>query len=282
VHDLCKIALSDEHDTDISGTATDILKALREGEFGPRTSAQKEYLDMVLKDRKMHDQIPDKSVKDLVAGLGEDLVKGPYGHVEVWDVRDCDTLENAFKDVTKIKWGLDLTFWDTRKVKSMSGAFRATSFDVDVSTWDVSAVKSMSTMFSRATGFSGDVSEWDVSNVNFMGMMFNKASTFNGDVSGWDVARVYDMESMFNGAKAFECDLGNWDVSNVENMKDMFRGATSFTGSGVEKWKPAEGVDVTDMFADAPLVQETTVQWAKNPQVPAYGRAPSRLRRGFV
>jgi surface protein len=307
VHDLCKIALSDEHDTDISGTATDILKALGDGEFGPRTSAQKEYLDMVLNERKMYAQIPDKSVKDLVAGLGEDLVDPRYGHVEVWDVRDCTTLEQAFDCIETIKGRLDLTFWDTRRVESMSKALRVTSFDVDVSTWDVSEVTSMSLMFSRATGFSGDLSEWDVSKVKFMGMMFRDAWTFNCDVSLWDVSRVQDMDSMFNGARefnndlsrwrvwnvtnmsrmfegaeSFECDLRNWDVSKVSTMQGMFRGAKSFTGGGVEHWKPAKGVDVTDMFFGAPLVQETTLQWANTLQVQAYGRAPSRLRRGFV
>jgi hypothetical protein len=65
-------------------------------------------------------------------------------------------------------------------------------------------------------------------------------------------------------------------------MKEMFRGAKSFKGRGVEKWKPAEGVTVTDMFADAPSVHEPALEWAKNLQVPAYGRAPSRIRRGFV
>jgi surface protein len=306
VHDLCEIVvLEDERDTDISGTATDILLGLRKW---PRTPAQKDYLDGVLAHRQMHDLIPaEESAKDLVAGLGEDLVHDKYGHVEVWDVRECITLEGAFEDATKIKRRLDLTFWDTRKVESMSSAFENTSFDVDVSTWDVSAVTTMSFMFSRATDFDGDVSEWDVSNVTFMGMMFQRATAFNGDVTLWDVVRVSDMDSMFkgarafnqdlsswkvgnvenmrrmfNGAESFECDLGNWDVSKVKTMKEMFSGATSFTGRGVEKWKPAEGVEVTDMFVGAPLVQETTLQWENKLQVPAYGRAPSRLRRGFV
>jgi hypothetical protein len=151
VHDLCEIVVLEEHDTVISGTATDILLGLRKG---PLTPAQEAYLDGVLAHRQMHDRVPaEESAKDLVAGLGKNLVHDKYGHVEVWDVRDCTTLEEAFEDVTKIKGRLDLTFWDTRKVESMSRAFRATSFDVDVSTWDVSAVTSMSLMFTRATAF---------------------------------------------------------------------------------------------------------------------------------
>jgi surface protein len=314
VHDLCEIVvLKDEQDIDISGIASGILKALREGEFGSRTPAQEAYLEGVLYEGQMHDPLPaeesasDLVASDLVAGLGEDLVHETYGHVEVWDVRECATLENAFKDVKKIKGRLDLTFWDTRKVGDMRSAFSWTSFDVDVSTWDVSAVTSMLLMFSNTSGFSGDVSEWDVSKVGNMGMLFRNSSIFNGDVSLWDVAcvdamdwmfygaraftqdlsrwkvgNVTNMTGMFEGAESFECDLGNWDVSKVRTMKKMFSGATSFMGRGVEKWEPAEGVDVTDMFANAPLVQETTVQWAENLQVPAYGRAPSRLQRGFV
>jgi hypothetical protein len=306
VHDLCEIVVLDEHD--ISGTARGILQMLKSGGFGPRTPEQAAYLDGVLAHRQMHDRIPaEESARDLVAGLGEDLVHDRYGHVEVWDVRDCTTLEQAFDETTKIKRRLDLTFWDTRKVESMHRAFRMTSFDVDVSTWDVSAVTSMSLMFELATAFNGDVSEWDVSNVEYMGMMLQNAWTFNGDVSLWDVARVADMDSMFRdarafdqdlsswkvgnvknmssmfeGAESFECDLGNWDVPKVNTMQDMFRNATSFKGRGVEKWKPAEGVDVTGMFFGAPLVQQAALQWAEKLQVLAYGRAPSRMRRGFV
>jgi hypothetical protein len=171
VHDLCEIVvLKDERETDISGAARGILEALRGRDFEPRTPAQGAYLDGVLAHRQMHDRIQaEESASDLVAGLSENLVHEKYGHVEVWDVRECATLENAFKGVTNIQGRLDLTFWDTRKVESMSSAFEKTSFDVDVSTWDVSAVTAMSFMFSRATVFNGDVSEWDVSKVSFMG-----------------------------------------------------------------------------------------------------------------
>jgi hypothetical protein len=146
----------------------------------------------------------------------------------------------------------------------------------------VSNVEYMGMMFQNAWTFNSDVSLWDVSRVGDMDSMFNRARAFSQDLSRWKVGNAKNMSSMFEGAESFECDLGHWDVSKVEKMQDMFRDATSFKGRGVEKWKPAEGVTVTDMFADAPSVHEAAKQWAENLQVPAYGRAPSRLRRGFV
>ena len=59
VHDLCEIVvLKVEQDIDISGIASGILKALREGEFGPRTPAQEAYLKGALYEGQMHDPIP--------------------------------------------------------------------------------------------------------------------------------------------------------------------------------------------------------------------------------
>jgi surface protein len=140
----------------------------------------------------------------------------------------------------------------------------------------------MGMLFRNSSIFNGDVSLWDVACVDAMDWMFYGARAFTQDLSRWKVGNVTNMTGMFEGAVSFECDLGNWDVSKVKTMEKMFSGATRFKGKGVEKWKPAEGVDVTGMFAHAPSVQEPAKQWASNLQVPAYGRAPSRLRRGFV
>ena len=75
VHDLCEIVvLEDEQDSDISGIASGILSALREREFGPRTPAQKAYLDRVLNERKMYDKIKSNDISKLVSKLGADLV----------------------------------------------------------------------------------------------------------------------------------------------------------------------------------------------------------------
>ena len=277
VHDLCDIFLL--NDGIDPGSAGLILGSLRNYSYGSLTPAQEAYLDSVLNDRTMNAKIPGHvTISALVSGLGADLVHAQYGHVEVWDVRECTSLLGAFRG-SSIKSRLDLSFWDTRKVTDAYAAFSGTSFDVDVSTWDVSNVDEMSSMFYKATGFEGDVSEWDVSNVRKMTLMFSGASMFNGDVSRWDVGRVELMDMMFLNTTSFNGDLSHWNVRNVTSMSRMFEGATSFMGGGVEKWESRVGVDVTDMFRWAPNVDKEALEWAAQRTKPAYGRA---RRRGFV
>jgi surface protein len=287
---------------------------LREEHFGREcTSAQNAYLDGVLKGGKMNAPIPAFSgfwASGIFNKLGADLVHEKYGHVEVWDVRECTSLAAVFGGRRLgIKARLDLSFWDTRNVENAYSAFWNTTFDVDVSTWDVSQVRIMKALFRGATGFQGDVSEWDVSNVRDMAEMFSGASMFNGDVSNWDVGLVEDMDmmflaatsfdqdlsewkvgnvssmkQMFSGATLFNSDLARWDVSSVLTMKNMFNGATSFTGGGVKKWISHVDVDVTSMFEDATNVGEAARKWAEKraKKLPAYGCARGAERRGFV
>ena len=256
VHDLCDIFLLNYPGTsvlDMTGARL-VLNALLLNQYGALTTAQKAYLDRFQKNGTMNAQIPENAdVSELVKALGTDLVHADYGHVEVWDVRKCTSLREAFKG-SSIKGSLDLSFWDTRNVTDASEAFSGTSLDVDVSTWDMREVNDTSSMFYEAKGFNGDVSEWDVSNVRDMTRMFALAPKFNGDVS-------------------------RWDVGLVEKMGRMFYAATSFTGGGVEKWRPREGVDVTDMFGSAPNVGKEAQEWAAQRAKSSYGRA---RRRGFV
>ena len=232
VHDLCDLASGGDL------VATRVLTGLCDDGYGRAakcTAAQVAFLRGVINGGKKHKRVENVVFFGrLLDELGKDLVHKEYGHVEVWDVRECTTMRGAFRN-SRIKGRLDLRFWDTRNVTDMGSAFESTAFDADVSTWDVSKARDMGKMFHEASRFQGDVSEWDVSKVRNMSAMFWDAGVFNGDVSNWDVGRVEDMSSMFSGAKAFNQDLGMWNVSKVTTMADMFLNAERFNGD-VDRW----------------------------------------------
>ena len=216
VHDLCEIFLSS--DGLDPGSAGLVLRSLgNNSTYGPITPAQKVYIDSVLNDRTMNAKIPENAdVAKLVSELGTDLVHARYGHVEVWDVRECTSLLGAFKG-SSIKSRLDLSFWDTRKVTDAFQAFSGASFDVDVSTWDVSKVDDMRSMFYEATGFEGDVSEWDVSNVREMSLMFAGAKSFRGGgVEKWESRVGVDVTDMFIRAPKVEPEALEWAAQRTK------------------------------------------------------------------
>jgi surface protein len=146
-----------------------------------------------------------------------------YGAVATWDVREVTAMTSAFAPgVHRMNgagsasfWAkpdggaakaiyhpptLDLSFWDTRNVESMSGMFRAYPGDVEVGTWDTGKVKIMSNMF-------------------------DGAGNFNGDIGSWDTSKVKNMEGMFSGATKFDRDLRKWNLGSAKYYSDMFAGS---------------------------------------------------------
>ena len=252
VHDLCDLAIGGHP------VALGVLTRLRDERSS--TAAQVRFLDGVINGRKMNKRVENVFFfSRLLDELGKDLVHKEYGHVEVWDVRECTTMRGAFRK-SGIKGRLDLRFWDTRKVKDMGSAFESTGFDADVSTWDVSKVSDMGKMFHEASRFQGDVGEWDVSQVRNMSAMFWDAVVFNGDVSNWDVGRVEDMSMMFSGAKAFNQHLGTWNVGKVKTMAAMFLNAERFNGD-VDRWAVTGVTVMRAMFRGASQFNRSLGLW---------------------
>jgi hypothetical protein len=267
VHDLCDISIVDGP---LREASTSILLELSNEKLGRTddlTKAQAAYLDGVLRRHKMLPQIRAGSssevfsseITNLMSRITSDLVHPNYGHVEVWDVRRCTDMRDAFfvlRDETLDR--LDLSFWDTRNMTNMNRAFQYAPCDVVVSTWDVRNVKHMDRMFADAKKFNGDVTEWDVGNVVSMGEMFHNATSFNGDMTRWNVGSVTDMEQMFASAHIFE-------------------------GIGVSDWTHNSGVNVLNMFKGATNAKEDALEWQKRAMGTTYGRARGvRPRRGFV
>lgn len=114
----------------------------------------------------------------------------------------------------------NISEWNVRNAKNMTGMFQSSKFNGDISNWNVGNVTNMSYMFYNSY-FDGDISKWNVGKVLNMENMFQN-SDFNGDISNWNVSCVTKMSHMFCDSR-FKGDLSRWSVGNVWHRHDIFK-----------------------------------------------------------
>jgi surface protein len=194
-----------------------------------------------------------------------------YGHVATWDVRRVTDMSDAFLTDRKVRNEVDmytinrsledLTFWDTRNVKTMHQMFgNAREFNGDIGTWDTRNVKDMTRMFYGASSFDKDISTWDTGNVDSMEGMFARAEAFNRDLC-WNTSNVTNMEGMFFAARRFNGDISKWDVSKVKSATAMFQNAIAFN-QDISGWNPSSMQNMEFMFYSAALFNQDVSRWA--------------------
>jgi len=195
-----------------------------------------------------------------------------------------------------LKYGGNISEWDTSRVYNMTGLFANSLFNDDISRWDVTNVRDFRFTFANATAFRGDLSHWKTPNLKHTQHMFHGASSFNSDLTGFnttnvltfshmfaeansfngnvetfDITNAYDLSFMFYNAKGFDQDVSEWtrertsasgfQVKWAQNMRSMFQGASSFTGKGASKWQTFAAVNMNSMFKDASSFSGDVSAW---------------------
>ena len=89
------------------------------------------------------------------------------------DISDLDNLSHAFYEILNIK-KVDVTGWNTSKVKSFNSMFNGCQYLEEViglDTWDVSNVEDMSFMFNECKNLKniGDISGWEINDTKMHG-----------------------------------------------------------------------------------------------------------------
>ena len=175
---------------------------------------------------------------------------------------------------------LNLSTWDTSKVKNMCGTFCGCRSlkKINLSKWNTSKVKDMSFLFYGCSFKNLDLSNFDTSNVLNMRFMFYGCESLKKlNLSNFDTSNVYDMSCMFEGCMSLvdldlsyfntinltKClsmfnyclnlkllDLSNFDTSNVENMNNMFSYCTNLEKIILSnKWSTYKVKSANEMFA---------------------------------
>lgn len=103
---------------------------------------------------------------------------------------------------------------DTSIVENMSHMFEEYRYDVNLSTWDTSKVKDMSYMFSRFEGKITGLENFNTSIVTDMSHMFESVTMNKFCYPNFDVRNVKDMESMFEYSHIDTIDLSKWTLNS--------------------------------------------------------------------
>lgn len=146
-----------------------------------------------------------------------------------------------FKSIGNLKTFTNMQNLNTSEVTRMNSVFEYTGssnggdFNLDLSSWDTSKVRTMANMFygsgAYADNFSLNLTNWDTSEVRNASNMFDNTAMEVKNVSlaglsGWDMGKLENMFEMFYGAfrkaENLKVNLDNWDVSNVKNMRLVF------------------------------------------------------------
>lgn len=174
---------------------------------------------------------------------------------------------------------LDLSHFNTSKVKSMKGMFYHSFLpSLNIRNFDTSSVEDMSFMFYSLKYVTDlDLSGWNVKKVNNIVVLFgDKYSLKNLNLSGWELDSITNMDSMFSGfhelislnltgfttknvtnmeymfsgtSKLADLDLSSFDTSKVTNMHSMFQNMQSLNNINLSSFNTSNVTDMSALFA---------------------------------
>ena len=118
---------------------------------------------------------------------------------------------------------------------------------LDVSNWDTSKVKDISWMFTNCNNITTlDVSNWNTSNVTNIDSMFSGCTLIESlDITNWNTANVtnvghslWERSGLFNNCKKLTEIKGieNLNVSKVRNLGATFRGCNNLKELNIGGW----------------------------------------------
>ena len=149
---------------------------------------------------------------------------------------------------------IDLSYFDTSKVISMSEMFSGASslISLDLSNFDTSKVLSMNEMFSGTSSLESlDLSNFNTSNVTDMSNMFSGMNSLtNLNISTFDTSKVTNMFYMFDGmSNLTSLDVSQFNTSNVTNMISMFSDLKKITELNVSSFDTSNVTNMRHMFS---------------------------------
>ena len=143
----------------------------------------------------------------------------------IWNkpLQTCEKLFQSASTVTEI----DLSHFDTSKVKTMKGMFVDCTYLKYINFTNVitSTVTDMTNMFSGCNSLTSlDLSGFDTSKVSIMESMFSDCISLTFlNLSNFKTPSLTKMKSMFFNCKLLRSlDISNFDTSKISNMETIF------------------------------------------------------------
>jgi len=147
---------------------------------------------------------------------------------------------------------LDLSHFNTSKVKSMKGMFSHSFLpSLNIRNFDTSSVEDMSFMFDSLKYVTDlDLSGWNVKKVNNIVILFgDKYSLKNLNLSGWELDSITNMSSMFSGFhELISLNLTGFTTKNVTDMEYMFTSTVKLADLDLSSFDTSKVTDMGNMF----------------------------------
>lgn len=180
-------------------------------------------------------------------------------NVSNFNTENVTNMDNMFNKCPLLT-DINVESFDTHNVETMSGIFSDIGMErIDISKWDTGKVKNMSAMFSNSINLTYvDMNNLDLSSVIIFNNMFSNCSSLKGinlentrlKTTTLNRGESFKMAFMFDGCSSLESlDLTSWDTSKVTDMQQMFCRCSNLKTIYVDQnlWKTA--YTSTNMFS---------------------------------
>jgi surface protein len=174
---------------------------------------------------------------------------------------------------------LDVSNFDTSNVTSMTRIFESCNVEtLDLSTWDTSKVKIDSNAFARPFyDFEGKYlilgDKCKFENVNYFSNMFRDCKNLISlDLSNWNIPNATTMDSMFRYCTSLtSLDVSNFNTSNVTGMSYMFSDCYSLTNIDLSSFDTSNVTKMDNMFYNCHILQRIDgfIDWTKISSYPS-------------
>ena len=162
---------------------------------------------------------------------------------------------DSFSNLAKLKDINDLKYFDTSKVKNMSGMFYGNKNLSDIKAlayFDTSNVEVMRRLFSTCTNLV-DITPlyaFDTSNVIDISFIFDYAAIVDiSPLEYFDVSKLESMDSAFYGTKITSVDsIKYWNASKLEDMTFAFANTFIEDVDGLSEWDTSMVNDMAGSF----------------------------------
>lgn len=185
--------------------------------------------------------------------------------LDVVKLTTCRALFHCCENLTKINNIENLDTSECTEMTYMFGGCNNLKI-LDVSHFNTSKVKDMSGMFSAASDCRNsfkylDVSNFDTSNVVNMDYMFYGCKSLtNLDLSNFDTSKVPSARAMFYYCTGLtDFDLTNFNTTNIRNMSAFFAHCQNLSSVKVSASWNTSNANVTDMFIDCGIDHVTQI-----------------------
>jgi surface protein len=155
-----------------------------------------------------------------------------FGNIEDWDVSQVTNMRILFEGYNLD--GIDLTKWDTARVRNMGGMFTdTTNFNNNIfSSWKFYECENIYNFLSNSVDFNNGGTDIILSNdkISNINSMFSGCKNLNVSIS-FNLSGLVNADNCFQGCSKLNNNIGIYESPKLESLVYFLEDATNFDGN---------------------------------------------------